>query len=236
MYYNIYDFFRVFGKQQVPELKDFWLYAGMRGRGKTLTMTQFLIRMRKKWGNKILICTNYNFKLQDFAFTDWKMFQQDFNKPIIFAIDEIQNEFMSRSWKSFPLPVLQEFTQSRKKRKMLISTAQRFNLVDKALREYTDFIIEPNQIPLTTRLYTVCYYEGQDYLSNYTVRQSGGNFKPELRLREWYIAHDEVYDAYNTNDLIVSTRNKEYIPASQVQVNRPDSVSIPTTTKKPLFL
>ena len=47
-------------------------FFGLPGKGKTMAMSQYLQRMRKQYGDKIYIMTNYFYSDQDFAFTSWK--------------------------------------------------------------------------------------------------------------------------------------------------------------------
>ena len=111
-------------------------YFGLMGQGKTICMTRRLLRLRKKYGNKIYICTNYGFVQEDFSFTDWHMLFADWDKPLVVAWDEVQNEFNSRAFKSFPVELLTQLTQVRKDNGiLLLYSAQRWARVDKVFRE-----------------------------------------------------------------------------------------------------
>lgn len=111
-------------------------YFGLMGQGKTICMTRRLLRLRKKYGNKIYICTNYGFVHEDFSFTDWHMLFADWDKPLVVAWDEVQNEFNSRAFKSFPVELLTQLTQVRKDNGiLLLYSAQRWARVDKVFRE-----------------------------------------------------------------------------------------------------
>ena len=61
---------------------------------------------RKQYGDRIYITTNFNYKNQDFEFKTWKMLLQPYDKPIVVAWDEVQNEFNSRDFKTFPVTLL----------------------------------------------------------------------------------------------------------------------------------
>ncbi|MGC4439531.1 hypothetical protein ABXW85_17090, partial [Streptococcus suis] len=47
------------------------LYCGRQGAGKTMAMTEYLERMRKKYP-KAIICTNFGYVHQTLPMTDWK--------------------------------------------------------------------------------------------------------------------------------------------------------------------
>lgn len=79
-----------------------------------MALTEYLTRMRKKYGDKIYICTNYGFRDEDFKLTHWRDLLSDYDKPVIFGYDEIQNEFNSRDYQNFPFELVTMLTQNRK--------------------------------------------------------------------------------------------------------------------------
>lgn len=134
--------------QRLFNLNDFrefglTLYCGRQGGGKTMAMTEYLERMRKKYPEAI-ICTNFGYKHQNIEMTDWKQLFEVRNglKGVIFAIDEIQNEFNSSAWQKFPEGLLAEITQQRKQRIKIVGTSQVYTRVVKQLREQTFEVVE----------------------------------------------------------------------------------------------
>ena len=51
-----------------PHLYGVRCVTGMYGCGKTVTMTKLALDYRKKYGDKIYICTNFGLAIQDFPF------------------------------------------------------------------------------------------------------------------------------------------------------------------------
>lgn len=205
IYYFFKDLFIVIKKRFidkekiVPEWAEFFLIVGRRGSGKTLALTYLLEDYRAKFGDKILICTNYNYKNQDFPLISWRQFLEKYDKPIIFAVDEIQNEFESTRWASFPMPVFNEFTLSRKNKKMLISTAQEFERVDKKIRTYSNTIIHMKKF--ANRLFWMRYFDRFDF----ELSQLSGKRTPETGEKlghKLFIAHDEIRQLYDTNEIV----------------------------------
>ena len=49
----------------------FWLYCGLGGSGKTISMVEYLNRMHKKYP-KLKIYTNFNYKYADGKITSWQ--------------------------------------------------------------------------------------------------------------------------------------------------------------------
>ena len=78
-------------------------YFGLPGRGKTMCMCHRLRELRRLYGDKIYIMTNFAYRDEDFAFHSWKQLLLDYDRPLVVAWDEVQNEFNSRDFKSFPL-------------------------------------------------------------------------------------------------------------------------------------
>ena len=119
------------------------MYCGEQGGGKTIAMTEYLERMRKKHP-KALIVTNYGYIHQTHEFNDWRDFFEIRNGSdgVIFAIDEIQNEFNNRSWKNFPEELMSEITQQRKQKVKIVCTAQVYLDVAIQLRRQSFFIVD----------------------------------------------------------------------------------------------
>ncbi len=141
--YLIYDGFnRLKDKTNFKEF-GLTLYCGRQGAGKTMAMTEYLERMRKKYPD-VIICTNYGYIHETFPMTDWRQIFEVRNgeKGVIFAIDEIQNEFNSSAWKSFPEGLLAEITQQRKQKIKIVGTSQVFTRVVKQLREQTFEVVD----------------------------------------------------------------------------------------------
>ena len=121
------------------------IIAGKQGCGKTLTMTYLLREYQKKYP-KLKVKTNYNYSNEDSDITHWKDIIDSTNGIYgeVDAIDELQNWFSSMQSKDFPPEMLQEVTQQRKQRKIILGTSQVFNRLSKQLREQTYLLYEPH--------------------------------------------------------------------------------------------
>ena len=126
------DKFRNKGKVHLYGIRG---YFGLPGTGKTMAMCKELQRLRRKYGDKILITTNFSYSDQDFPFETWQQLTGQYDKPLVVAWDEIQNEFNSRDFKNFPIALLTQLTQVRKGNGIrILYTSQRFGFVDKNFR------------------------------------------------------------------------------------------------------
>ncbi|MGX1195512.1 hypothetical protein [Metabacillus sp. SLBN-84] len=175
------------------------LYAGKQGAGKTTGMVEYLVRMKHQHP-KCKIYTNFGFKLQDGQFNDWNDFFNIRNGEdgVIFAIDEIQNEFNSTAWKNFPETLLSEITQQRKQRIKIVSTSQVFTRVAKPLREQTYEVVECYTVGgrwTWMKAFDAMEYESvisQPVLKNKLHRLWRKNFIQDEYLREVFNSYDKV--------------------------------------------
>ena len=124
-------------------LYGIWCFVGLPGAGKTMSLVYYLDSQRRKYGSKILICTNFYYSGQDFHLSNWEILLQDYDRPVIFAWDELQNEFNSREYRNFPLRLVHELTQNRKGHgKQVVYTTQTFGAVDNNFRNLTTQVVD----------------------------------------------------------------------------------------------
>ena len=83
-------------KEQQLRLYGIYGYFGLPGKGKTMAMCHQLEKLREMYGDNIYIMTNFSYNDEDFSFTSWKDLLKDYDKPLVCAWDEVQNEFNSR--------------------------------------------------------------------------------------------------------------------------------------------
>lgn len=210
---DVYRFFRYPERRKV-HLYGIWLFCGLYGQGKTIGLTEYLTRMRAKYGDKIYISTNYGFAGEDFPLTHWKDLLPERDKPVIFGYDEIQNEFDSRDYKNFPYELVKLLTQNRKGNgKQIVGTAQRFTRVDKTIRELCTHVIECKKAYFgrVTKLKKYAIEDYEQYLHEVDVMKK--RKIPCGRYR--FVQTDELRDSYDTLQMLESAKSKEYISASE---------------------
>lgn len=201
-------------------------YFGLCGQGKTISMVKRLNDIRKKYGDKVFITTNFGYKKEDFEFTDWKILTKKYDKPLIVAWDEVQNEFNSRKFKDFPISLLTVLTQNRKGNGIQIHyTSQRFDFVDKAFRELTN----------------VCY-DCKTYFGNFTVVK-GYDFQKfhmtdNIEKKPWSIDgfsfyhKKQLYSSYDTLKMLESAKKQVYVKDWQPYEIKPLQVNVKLDGKK----
>jgi len=171
------------------------MYCGRQGAGKTMAMTEYLERMRVKYP-KALIITNYSYIHESRPMVDWGDFFkiQNGTDGVIFAIDEIQNEFSSSAWKNFPESLLSEITQQRKQRVKIVCTSQIFTRVAKPLREQANDVVECRT--LGGRWTFMKCYDAVDYSNN--IDSPTGKEKLRLLYRKSFLQDDNLRNLYDS--------------------------------------
>jgi hypothetical protein len=139
---NIFNIF--VKKDKYRDIFGVYLFIGLYGEGKTLSMVRMLKEKIKKYGRKnLIIVSDVDLKFTDYIpLKHWKQLVADYDKPVIFMCDELQNLFSAREFKDFPPQVLHMLTQNRKMRKMLICSTQVFDLVDVNFRRLSFYLID----------------------------------------------------------------------------------------------
>lgn len=118
------------------------IYAGRQGSGKSISMTERLEQIRRDYPD-VKILTNYGYLYEDDKLDDWqKLIDVRSDSGIVFAIDEIQNEFDVYDTRNFNIEILKVITQQRKQGIKILATSQIFSRVSKPLREQTFEVVE----------------------------------------------------------------------------------------------
>lgn len=211
-YWKVRDFF--YYRKHGRPFSEFGvtLYCGEQGAGKSMALVEYLERMRAIYP-KALIYTNFGYIHQHGEFNDWKDFfvTRNGEDGVIFAIDELQNEFTSTDWKNFPPSLLSEITQQRKQRIKIVSTSQVYTRVVKPLREQTFEVVECYTFLerwVFTKAFNAKQYEA--VVDNPMVKD-----KLKRRWRRNFVQDDKIRSLYDSYAKIEKMKNTEYLPASE---------------------
>ena len=190
-------------------------FFGLPGKGKTIAMSKKLRDYRKKYGNSIYIMTNYCYDDEDFAFTSWRDLLKDYDKPLVVAWDEVQNEFNSRDFKDFPIALLTKLTQVRKNNGIqILYTSQRWHCVDKNFRSLSFGCYECNTIlgNLTvTRLFDPVDYDNRCSHSDYDKRR-----KIHPKITDSFLQTEDIRNCYDSYRMLESAKAKPYMDREEI--------------------
>ena len=218
-YWKLFDLFQGLKRIYKKLPKKIHLYGifgffGLPGKGKTMALSWQLNQYREKYGDKVLITTNYNYINQDFPFTSWKMLLDTYDKPLIVAWDEVQNEFQSRDFKNFPIELLTILTQNRKGNGIqILYTAQRWDRVDKIFRELSHYAIQCST--LAGRLTTLKYYHWEDYMQLNSTPAVELKMRIRATKKVKFIQTDKLRNSYDSYKMLDTAKNKKYQTAEE---------------------
>lgn len=197
------------------------IYVGMFGTGKTLSAVEYVRRNAIKYNLNVLS----NIHLTDIKYTPLVNYSQIIDSPgnTIVLIDEISTVLNAREWKNFNINLLFQLLQCRKDKKELVGTAQRFAHVDKLIRDITAEVIVCRK---RWRVCTNVAYDGWDY------ENAPAQFAIPPIWRYAYVSTDELYSAFDTNELIDNVKRTDFVSNSEILVNRGSVEVIPEKQTK----
>ena len=119
------------------------IYCGRQGSGKTVSMVDRLDHFRRLYP-KCLIFTNFGYKYETGPLYDWKQLLEIKNGSdgVVFAIDEIHNEFDLYDAKGFNTDLLRLISMQRKQHIKILGTAQVYSDVNIKLRRQTFTVVD----------------------------------------------------------------------------------------------
>jgi len=218
MRWKFYDFLMLLINGRKFDLYGLTIFCGRQGGGKTMSMVEYLNRMKDKFP-ECKIVTNFNYNRQDLPFVDWRQFTEVRYglDGVIFAIDEIQNEYNSNTWQDFPEEILSVVTQQRKQRVKIVATSQVFTRVVKQLREQCYEVVECKTI-LGRWTRQKCF-DADDYnaiVDNLTPERK---FKTRKKWKYSFIQSNNIRALFDSYAVVDSIKNKEYIKRNERGLN-----------------
>lgn len=216
-YYYIYDklLFIYFRKIRLFPGWGIHLYTGKFGQGKTSSMTIKAYKLACKYP-QLHILTNIN--LTNFpkhtAIIPLRTANDILNAPenTLVLIDEIGTLFNSRDFSSgknsVPKPVFQHLCQCRKRHMQIFGTVQRFNLLDKQIRDITATVTDCSatlRYPFS-RMFTEVTYDIEEYEA-WTANRM---YNPTPSYTSVVIQTDQYRQLYDTTQLIQGLLTAEY--------------------------
>lgn len=203
----------------IKRFKEYGLkiYTGRQGSGKTISMVNRLNELHVEYPDA-QIYTNFDYrhgtgKLE--SLNDLLTIRNG-TDGVIFAIDEIQNEFSSNTSKDFPESLLSTITMQRKQSIVILATSQVFTRVSKPLREQCFEVIECRTF--AGRWTKLKCYDADDY--NYMIDQSDpkDKWKTPKKYKSSYIQTDDLRNCYDTLEVIQRLSRQGFV--SKIRINQ----------------
>ena len=201
------------------------LFTGKFGQGKTSLMTIKAYELCKKYP-QLHVVTNY--KLTNFPehtkILPLKTAQDILNAPknSLILIDEIGTIFNSRDFssgkRSVPKPVFQHLCQCRHRKIMIFGTVQRFNLLDKQIRDISATVTDCSasfKHPFSRKLTALCYD-----IEEYEALQTNPMYRPRVYDAYCYIQTEQYRHLYDTSEMVSGMLECEYLTDEEILRNR----------------
>lgn len=204
----------------------FHLYVGAFGAGKTCTMVHDAYAMAQKFPYINILC---NFNLYNFPagviILPLNTIDDVLNAPddTLILIDEIGTIFNSRDFvgkKGLPKVLFQVLCQCRKKHIQILGTTQRWNFLDKQLRDIAATVTVSRTMfkhPFS-RMVSCVVYDAVDY----DLAFSNPVYTPAVIGTYVYVQTDDLRNRYDTAELVETLLTADYIPDSESLANKGD--------------
>ena len=194
----------------------FTMYCGRQGSGKTISVVEYLERMKLKYPG-CQIYTNFGYVHQDAPLSGWEQLMDIRDESgVIFAIDEIHSEFSTRAWNAFPPELLREISQQRKQKVKIVGTAQAYKDVVVQIRRQCFDVVESRTV--AGRWTFQRCFDAEDYNcfveSNATAEKK---FKIRRKYRRSFVQTDDIRGLYNTYAKIEAMRKAGFSTSSALE-------------------
>lgn len=218
--YSILDLYRWLRDRKWKLFHEYGIemYVGMFGHGKTLSMVHRAQDIYKRYGDSIIFYSN--FKLNNIPYIPLVNFNQlvdlgeempDGVQGYVVLIDEISSVLSHRNYANFPLELIGLLCQQRKKRVFILTSAQRFFMVDKIWRSITTYVIDCN------KYWRFCHnrvYDAWDY-------ENAMNTQLVKKItHSWWFVKDKDYNGYDTSEMISKTAASDFISNEEAIVRK----------------
>lgn len=201
------------------------LFVGAFGQGKTMMMCimAYNICKRKK---QVSVLTNLN--LTNFPahtrIIPLHTAQDILNAPknCIVLIDEIGTIFNSRDFSggktAVPKPLFQLLCQCRKRRMIILGSVQRYNLLDKQIRDITATVTECKVVSAHP-FSRMCIGRRYD-VEEYDYHMANREYVPLPYDLKMYVQSEHYRHLYDTTDIVAGFLNKDFISDAEIIQNQ----------------
>lgn len=218
--YSVYDLYHYIKEKRWKLWNGFGInmFVGYFGSGKSMLASNFIVRSWRKYKNSPTPLTVYSNIQLACEYTELRNYQQILDAPdnTIIFIDECNTLFNARDWKSFPVELVYQLCQNRKRKIMLICTAPRFHLVDKSIRDVVDKVYSCKH-PFW-RFHHVNVVDGWEL-------ENCPNVNMVSRItHKWYFVTNKFYKVYDTSAIIDNALKTEFLDKNEIVANRQGQV------------
>ena len=197
---------RIKGEDVPFNMYGVYLFNGLGGRGKTISMVKRAQDVKSKFP-KVLICANFHTEVADRFFDCWENImnienidETGTNQGVLFLFDEMHLTLNSQSWKDAPDELLEYISLQRHFHKCIWGAAQEWKRCTKIVREQVNYIIDCKAYLNSRLIVNKCYTK-----ENYMINGEQGSAGMRKRPKEWketFCATDELRSLYDTEEIV----------------------------------
>lgn len=184
---SIKDLIKFLKNPKWPKQNGVWVYVGLYGNGKTLSMVREAYQLKKRGYNTYSNCA---VSFQTGTIEKWEDLLAVPPRSVI-LLDELPNLLNNYAFKSMPDNLFSLLSQNRKIDIRIMATAQVFDDSVKKFRTLTKYVIACNKIG---RLIVNSFYNQKQF--------SRGDSVKKVSFRRYFIAEDFHFELYNTLEFI----------------------------------
>lgn len=136
------------GDQRPFNMYVVYLYNGLGGSGKTISMIRKAQEIKEKFPN-VLIMGNFHCSVIDKYFDSWEdilntenIDENGVNQGVLILFDEMHLTLNSQSWREAPDELLEYISLQRHLHKCIFGSAQEWKRVTKIVREQVNYVID----------------------------------------------------------------------------------------------
>lgn len=165
-----------------------WIFVGLYGAGKTLSMVREAYMLHVKYNQPVY--SNMGLEWQTGSLSSWKDLLT-LPEGAVVLIDELGTLVDNYKFKDMPENLFTLLMQNRKLRIRIMSTVQVFDDAVKKFRTLSKWIIECRMFG---RMVQNKYYTQYQYSRGDTVKRKS--------MAKYYLAEDKFFDLYDTREII----------------------------------
>ena len=215
-FYAPIDIFKYIKNRQWTKWGGFGIrmFCGYFGSGKSMLASKYVCDMYHKYKHSdtpLTVLSNIPLAIPYIELKNINQILKVEKNTIIF-IDECNTLFNARAWKDFPTELVYQLCQNRKKHIMLLMTAPRFHLVDKSIRDVTQYVYQC--VHPFWRFHFVYVYDGWEWENcpNINMLKSINRFG--------VFAKNKYYKNYDSFAIIDNVKKEEFLSKNEILSNR----------------
>lgn len=209
--FAVYDIFINIKNMKKGESKPFdlygvYLYNGLGGNGKTLSMVRRARELKKKYP-KLKVIANFHTAVADEYFDKWEdilnctnIDEHGVNQGVLILFDEIHLTLNSQGWKNAPDELLEYISLQRHLHKCIFGSAQEWSRVSKIIREQVNWIVDCKCL-FRGRYCQNKVYTKENYLINGDQKSSGLRKRPVV-YKVSFVGTDKLRSLYDTDEIV----------------------------------